>query len=94
VLGLLQDDPRGWLQSEPPRHHEASGALAGQGANVAGLANASSGLDVSAIGAQIAARAAAKATKNFAEADRIRQSLLEQGIVLKDSPAGTTWERS
>jgi cysteinyl-tRNA synthetase len=40
----------------------------------------------------IAQRAAAKAAKNFAEADRIRQELLEQGIVLKDSAAGTTWE--
>jgi cysteinyl-tRNA synthetase len=41
---------------------------------------------------QIAARAAAKADRNFAEADRIRQALLAQGIVLKDSAAGTTWE--
>ncbi len=93
VLGLLQADPRAWLQGVPSRHHEATGALAGQGANVAGLANVGSGLDVSAIDAQIAARAAAKAAKNFAEADRIRQTLLEQGIVLKDSPTGTTWER-
>lgn len=41
---------------------------------------------------KIAQRAAAKAAKNFAEADRIRKELLDQGIVLKDSPAGTTWE--
>ena len=44
------------------------------------------------IQAQIVARAAAKAAKNFAEADRIRQELLTQGIVLKDSASGTTWE--
>lgn len=39
----------------------------------------------------IAQRAAAKADRNFAEADRIRQDLANHGIVLKDSPAGTTW---
>lgn len=50
------------------------------------------GVDAAAIEAQIAARAAAKAVKNWAEADRIRKELLEQGIVLKDSPTGTTWE--
>jgi cysteinyl-tRNA synthetase len=49
-------------------------------------------LDDAAIQALIAQRAAAKAAKNFAEADRIRKELLEQGIVLKDSAAGTTWE--
>ena len=49
-------------------------------------------VDAAAIEAQIAARAAAKAAKDWAEADRIRKALLEQGIVLKDSPAGTTWE--
>lgn len=52
------------------------------------------GLDEAAIAAQIAARAAAKAAKNFAEADRIRKELLEQGVVLKDSASGTTWERA
>ena len=50
------------------------------------------GVDAAAIEAQISARAAAKAAKNWAEADRIRKELLEQGIVLKDSPTGTTWE--
>ena len=41
---------------------------------------------------QIAARAAAKADKNWAEADRIRDELLEKGIVIKDSKNGATWE--
>ncbi len=50
------------------------------------------GLDEATIQAQIQARADAKKAKNFAEADRIRNELLAQGIVLKDSAAGTTWE--
>ncbi|EJL82424.1 cysteinyl-tRNA synthetase [Polaromonas sp. CF318] len=53
---------------------------------------AGAGLDEASIQGLIAERAAAKAAKNFAEADRIRQNLLAQGIVLKDSAAGTTWE--
>jgi cysteinyl-tRNA synthetase len=53
---------------------------------------AGSTLDEAAIRTLIEQRAAAKAAKNFAEADRIRKELLEKGIVLKDSAAGTTWE--
>ncbi|MBQ3265631.1 MAG: cysteine--tRNA ligase [Ruminococcus sp.] len=41
---------------------------------------------------QIAARATAKAEKNWAEADRIRDALLEHGIVIKDSKNGASWE--
>jgi cysteinyl-tRNA synthetase len=51
------------------------------------------GLDDAAINAQIAARIAAKQAKNFVEADRIRKVLLDAGIVLEDSTAGTTWRR-
>jgi cysteinyl-tRNA synthetase len=71
TLGLLQEDPKTFLQ----------------GGRVAG------GLDETALQTQIDTRALAKAAKNFAEADRIRKALLDQGIVLKDGPAGTTWER-
>ncbi|OGB72998.1 MAG: cysteine--tRNA ligase [Burkholderiales bacterium RIFOXYC12_FULL_65_23] len=59
-----------------------------QGGSVAG------GLDEAAIQAQIEARAAAKAAKDWPEADRIRKALLEQGVLLKDGPAGTSWERA
>jgi cysteinyl-tRNA synthetase len=53
---------------------------------------AGSTLDDAAIQTLIHARAEAKKAKNFAEADRIRNELLAQGVVLKDSAAGTTWE--
>ncbi len=58
----------------------------------AAFLQAGAGLDEAAIQGLIQQRAAAKAGKNFAEADRIRQDLLARGIVLKDAPGGTTWE--
>ncbi len=39
-------------------------------------------------------RAAAKQQKDFARADRVRDELLGQGIVLEDGPKGTTWRRA
>jgi cysteinyl-tRNA synthetase len=46
------------------------------------------------IEALIAARRAARQSKNFAESDRIRDQLIEAGIVLEDGPGGTTWRRA
>ena len=51
-------------------------------------------VDEQGIAELIAQRQSAKANKNYAEADRIRQELLAQGVVLKDGPNGTTWERA
>ncbi|MGY0194089.1 cysteine--tRNA ligase [Leptothrix sp. BB-4] len=55
---------------------------------------AASGLDEAAIAGQIEARQAAKAARNFAEADRIRDALAAQGVILKDTPQGTTWVKA
>ena len=81
------------------RSPELAGLLKALGACLGLLQNdpaaflqAGAGLDEAAIQGLIQQRAAAKAGKNFAEADRIRQDLLARGIVLKDTPAGTTWE--
>ena len=68
----------GLLQQDPQAHLQAG----------------VSGMDEAQIQALIQARAQAKADKNFAEADRIRQTLLAQGIVLKDSAQGTQWEHA
>ncbi len=49
-------------------------------------------LDDAAIQTKIAERASAKAAKDFALADKIRKDLAAQGVLLKDSPQGTSWE--
>lgn len=52
------------------------------------------GMTGAEIDEKIAARAAAKQAKNYAEADRIRAELLEAGIALEDKPGGSTeWRR-
>jgi cysteinyl-tRNA synthetase len=45
------------------------------------------------IEALIAERVEARANKNWAESDRIRDELTAQGIVLEDSAGGTSWRR-
>jgi cysteinyl-tRNA synthetase len=51
------------------------------------------GLTSEQIDAQIQARQEARMRKDFAESDRIRQSLQEQGIILEDGADGTTWRK-
>ena len=64
--------------------------------NVLGLLynrNSASSLD-DEIEALIAARHEARKNKNWAEADRIRDELKAQGIVLEDTPQGVKWHRA
>ncbi|SJZ34228.1 cysteinyl-tRNA synthetase [Enhydrobacter aerosaccus] len=45
------------------------------------------------IEAAIAARQAARKSKDFKESDRIRDDLKSKGVILEDGPKGTTWKR-
>ncbi len=49
------------------------------------------GVDVAKVEELLAARKEARANKNWAESDRIRDELAAMNIVIKDSKEGTTW---
>ena len=56
--------------------------------------NDDGGLTAEKVDALIAERLAARKDRNFAEADRIRDELAVQGIILEDTPQGTSWRRA
>ncbi len=71
----------GILQEEPEAYLRGGGAGEDE-------------LDDRAIEQLIQQRLDARAAKQWAEADRIRDQLKEQGILLEDGPGGTTWRRA
>lgn len=80
VIGLLQRNPEDFLKGDEQVQ--------------TGLGSFSSAFSVADIEADIQKRLDAKKAKNFAEADRIRKELADAGIILEDTPQGTTWRRA
>jgi cysteinyl-tRNA synthetase len=81
VLGILESEPNARLQG---RHH-ALKAETGE--------YVLQGSDAMRIQSLIDKRTAAKKSRDFATADRLRAELAAEGIVLEDSAQGTTWRR-
>jgi cysteinyl-tRNA synthetase len=52
----------------------------------------SSGVDAEKVEALIAERTQARADKDFAKSDALRDELSAMGVVIKDGPEGTSWE--
>lgn len=72
VLGILQQDPSAYLQSNAKSQDQE---------------------DVAQIEALIEERKNAKKNKDWAKADEVRNKLQEMGIIIEDTPKGTTWRR-
>jgi cysteinyl-tRNA synthetase len=86
LLGILGDTDAGWFGRTEPISGTASIMLKLSGT----LSNA---LSPDFIETRIAERAEAKANRDFATADRIRDELKAEGIILEDGPGGTSWRR-
>jgi len=88
TLGLLERDPKARKQGR-----DKAVLLSGLGAQ-AHAGEMMPSISVPAIEERINARLQAKMAKNFTEADRIRDELKAEGIVLEDKPGGVTeWRR-
>jgi cysteinyl-tRNA synthetase len=86
VIGLLQRDPNDFLQGSVVTLSGADCVI-----QLTSSTGAIKSLNVEEL---ILARIEAKKAKNFAEADRIRKTLADAGIILEDTPQGTTWRRA
>ena len=90
ILGLLQDSPQSFLQ----RKHYVLTAEPGEYKLTGSDAILTKGFSDEKINELKEMRTEAKKAKNFAEADRIRKELADAGIILEDTPHGTTWRRA
>jgi cysteinyl-tRNA synthetase len=87
------------VAAKPAAQAKAKGALLAAGALMGVLQSDPDqwfriGVDAGAIDALVAARAAARKAKDFAQADRIRGELEALGVIVMDGPAGSTWRRA
>ena len=90
LLGLLGKSTTAYFQAGQYRDGETSGRNRGDAHRLSPPVERS----IPDIHTAIASRTAARARKDFAESDRIRDELAAAGIILEDGPGGTTWRRA
>ncbi|MDP3610110.1 MAG: cysteine--tRNA ligase [Methylophilus sp.] len=88
VLGLLQRSPDEFLQGEGTITNQSLLSITQDATGTV------TGFGSQQISEMLILRAEAKKAKNFPEADRIRKELADAGIILEDTPQGTTWRRA